>query len=61
VKLEAYVLHSKFSSTVTVGSYDSPDDPALKAMQETLATRFNQHPFTMVQFFHRPVPMAVPR
>lgn len=61
VKLEAYVLHSKFSSTVTIGSFDSPDDPALRSMQELLAERFNQPPFTQIQFFHRPVPMAVPR
>lgn len=61
IKLDAYVLHAKFSSSVTVGSYDSVDDPALKAMQETLAVRFNQQPFSQIQFFHRPVPMAVPR
>lgn len=61
LKLDAYVLHAKFSSTITVGSYDSPDDPALKSMQEVLATRFNQPPFTQIQFFHRPVPMAVPK
>ncbi len=65
-KLDAFVLHGKFSSSVTVGSFDAPNDPALLAMQETLATRFNQPPFTQfplsqIQFFHRPVPMAVPR
>lgn len=59
--LEAYVLHSKFSSVVTVGSFDSPDDPALKSMQDLLATRFSQPPFSLVQFFHRPVPMPVPQ
>jgi hypothetical protein len=60
-KVEAYVLHSKFESTVTVGSYDSPTDPALLSMQEMLATRLNQQPFTQIQFFSRPIPMAVPR
>jgi hypothetical protein len=58
---DTYVLHSKYSSSVTVGSFESADDPALKMMQDKLADRFNQAPFTQIQFFHRPVPMAVPR
>lgn len=58
---ETYVLHAKFSSTVTVGAFDSVDDPALKSLQEKLAHQFNQPPFTQIQFFYRPVPMVVPR
>jgi hypothetical protein len=63
--LEAFVLHSKYSSSVTVGSFDGPNDPALIAMQDSLAARFNRPEFAQfqaqVQFFHRPVPMAIPR
>jgi hypothetical protein len=35
-KLEAYVLHTKYISYVSVGSYDSPDDPRLLRDQERL-------------------------
>jgi hypothetical protein len=34
--LEAYVLHQKYSSIVTVGSYDSLDDPRMRRDQERL-------------------------
>jgi hypothetical protein len=49
--LDAYVLHTEFMSMVTVGAFDSPDDPALRATQQTLA---NQYKIPM------PVPMPVP-
>lgn len=39
LKLEAYVLHTRFSSLVTVGGFDRPDDPQLKSAQELLTTR----------------------
>ncbi len=35
--LEAYVLHLQTGSRVTVGGFDSPDDPALLEMQRLLA------------------------
>jgi len=35
-KFEAYVLHMQYASVVTVGSYDSPDDPRLLRDQERL-------------------------
>jgi len=41
-KLEAYVLHTKYSSFVTVGSYDSPNDPRLKRDQEWLPQYINK-------------------
>jgi hypothetical protein len=34
--LEAYVLHTKYISFVTVGSYDRPDDPRVQRDQERL-------------------------
>jgi hypothetical protein len=67
-KLDAYVLHSKFSSVVTVGGFDSLEDPNLRAMQATLSERLpaldnslgrlNQGKSMM--FFPRPMPMKVP-
>jgi hypothetical protein len=34
MRVEAYVLHTKYSSIVTVGAFDRMDDPALLTMQE---------------------------
>ena len=56
-----FVLHSKYSSVVTVGAYDSPNDPRLASMQSELATKFANPQFTLIQFFNRPIPMEVPR
>jgi hypothetical protein len=61
LKLEAYVLHSSYSSIVTVGGYDSVEDPALKSMQTLLATKLNEGYYSQIQFFQQPVPMPVPR
>ena len=58
---QVFVLHSKYSSVVTVGAFDSANDPALVSMQNELATKFGRPEFAMIQFFHRPVPMEVPR
>ncbi len=49
--LDAFVLHTKFASMVTVGAFDSLDDPSLRATQEMLR---NQYKIPL------PVPMAVP-
>jgi hypothetical protein len=56
---EAYVLHTRFSSVVTVGSYDSPEDPRLRLDQERLITWLsNMH--QGVRVFPQPRIMAVP-
>jgi len=55
-KLEAYVLHTKYCSIVTVGGYDSLEDPSLRSMQNLLESRLR---IAMVEFFPRPVPMKV--
>jgi hypothetical protein len=39
VGLDAYVLHTRYSSIVTVGGFDGPDDVSLKSTQELLTTR----------------------
>jgi hypothetical protein len=43
-KLEAYVLHTRRSSLVTVGAYDTPDDPQLLQMQALLTATYNRKP-----------------
>jgi hypothetical protein len=62
VNQEAYVLHTKYSSIVTVGGYDSAEDPRLKHDQERLNTFLNSlHLQQWVRLFPQPMPMAVPR
>jgi hypothetical protein len=58
--LEAYVLHTKFASLVTVGGYDSPDDPRLRAMQQTLLTNLSALQ-AQIQLLPEPVPILIPR
>lgn len=68
---EAYVLHTRYSSVVCVGSFDSPDDPRIKTLQEALMRSLftAQNPGNLdaqrltqqVQLMPRPLPMRVPR
>ena len=60
-KLEAYVLHTTYSSIVTIGGFDSIEDPALKYMQEQLSKKLHEGYYSQIQFFQQPVPMPVPR
>jgi hypothetical protein len=61
MRLEAYVLHARFSSIVTVGGYDSPDDPRLKLDQERLNNFLESlHLQQYVRLFPQPRPMEVP-
>jgi hypothetical protein len=62
-KLEAYVLHTKNASIVTVGGYDSLQDPHLRQMQERwVQANFPRDPrFQMLNLFPTAVPMQVPR
>lgn len=63
LKFEAYVLHTRWGSVVTVGSYDSPSDPQLLQNQRALAnfSLAGAQPGQDIKFFARPVPMEVPR
>jgi hypothetical protein len=56
---EAYVLHTRWGSVVTVGGYDRPDDPQMRQVEEALTSRFQ---FSQsVGFLPRPwPPMEVP-
>jgi hypothetical protein len=57
-RVEAYVLHTRNCSIVTVGGFDGPDD---KRVQET-ATFLAKHLLLPgVQLLPQPVPMPVPR
>ena len=67
-KQQAYVLHMRHGSIVTVGGFDSLDDKDLKTMQLRLSgMRFNVRaggdPTTTdaLQTFPQPLPMKVPR
>jgi len=57
-KIDAYVLHTNYSSFVTVGQYERLDDPALISMQNFLAERLKLDP--RIGLLPRPVPMEVP-
>ena len=58
---EAYVLHTRTQSIVTVGGYEGPNDPKLMQDQQVLSRlRLNGVPPEM-QLFAQPMPMEVPR
>jgi hypothetical protein len=57
---EMYVLHCKYCSYLTVGGYDSPEDPRLLAMQNYLETRFKMDAYRPLELLPRPMPMPVP-
>ena len=56
-RLKAYVLHTKFSSIVTVGEFESINDPELSSMQTLLKTRLR---LDDLQMLPTPLPMQVP-
>lgn len=60
-KLEAYVLHTKYSSLVTIGGFDGENDPNLRSMQNLWESRLRAESPTQLQLFPRPVPMPIPR
>ncbi len=57
--LEAYVLHMRQGSAVTIGGYKSSDDPRMRQVQQALATKFRLSP--ELQLLPQPLPMEVPR
>jgi hypothetical protein len=67
--VEAYVLHTEYSSYVTVGAFDSLDDPRLTQMRLWFVGEMNNpttnigqmHMKAMVQFNADPLPMPVPQ
>ncbi|HLJ93270.1 MAG TPA: hypothetical protein VKU02_08780 [Gemmataceae bacterium] len=56
---EAYVLHTRWGSLVTVGGFERADDPHIQEMQRALASRVRLE--QTAQMLPQPVPMEVPR
>jgi hypothetical protein len=66
MNFEAYVLHTRTASVITVGAYDTPEDPRLQQVQRQLRSltfRNNSDPRAaqLLQFFAQPLPMRVPQ
>lgn len=64
LKFDAYVLHTRGGSVVTVGAYDSADDPRLRQAAERLAGKRLNVPGDkdgLFQLFVQPLPMKVPQ
>jgi hypothetical protein len=62
--LEAFVLHTRTSSVVTVGQFDGPDDPALlEKRQLLLGLRLNvaRDVSTGTPEFQHVLPIPIPR
>jgi hypothetical protein len=59
-KVDAYVLHCKYSSYVTVGSFNREDDPQLLRLQQDLPKHINTQLLSTLQLVARPVVMEVP-
>jgi len=47
--IDAYVLHEKYRSVVTVGSFDSPNDPRLADYAKLFGSKMKRHPETGVE------------
>lgn len=60
MKLDAYVLHTSYASIVTVGSFDSLEDPALRSMQNIVVSQLRPKLDARLELFAQPLPMEVP-
>jgi len=63
MKFDAYVMHHRSYSLVTVGQYDSPDDPNLMAAQKSLAgMQLKQSKDVVLETLNaQPLPMKIPK
>lgn len=63
LKLEAYVLHTRYSSVVTIGGFDSPNDPRLLQLKRYLMSiQWNSDSgYKPLELFTQPLPMQVPQ
>jgi hypothetical protein len=73
MKLDAYVFHTRRSSVVTVGGFDSLDDPQLKLLQTKITFPVGQQPqdltknggkpadLAQLRLMAQPMPMKIPR
>jgi hypothetical protein len=60
LRFDAYVLHTRMGSIVTVGGYDSMDDPRMKKTAEALKGMSFGQGAGALQLFKQPMPMKVP-
>jgi len=67
LNFEAYVLHTEFTSYVTIGGFDSQDDPRLTQTMQHFLKELNR-PGSGVNLLHmrsqlmtNPMPMPVPQ
>ena len=59
-KLDAYVLHMTYFSVVTIGDFESVDQPELRAMQNLIDTRLAPA-LESLELFPKALPMPIPR
>jgi hypothetical protein len=64
---DAYVLHTEYNSYVTIGAFDSPDDPRMAPVVQAFLNEMNRQGSAVsqlhmkVQFLAQPTPMPVPQ
>jgi hypothetical protein len=61
IAFDAYVLHTRNQSIVTVGGYDSPNDPKLRQDLQKLSKLELRGCPPEMQLFAQPLPMEVPK
>ena len=59
-KMEAYVLHTRYCSYVTVGAFNSTDEPQIRQLQELLP-KLNSDLKAQIRLASRPALMEIPR
>jgi hypothetical protein len=62
--LESWVLHTRYSSVVTVGGFDSPDDPELQTARQKIARlsfKSQNGGGDPIGLLPQPIPVEVPR
>lgn len=57
---EAYVFHDRYNSIVTIGSFDSPDDPRIKQFAEMFSGKVKKNPNTGRDFLAAEI-FTIPR
>jgi hypothetical protein len=67
IAFEAYVLHTEYNSYVTIGAFDTPDDPRVAQLMQTFLNEMHRQGSAVnqlhlkVQFLAQPTPMPVPQ
>jgi hypothetical protein len=57
LEFDAYVLHTRTSSIVTVGGFDSREDPNIARIQKAITTL----KISALDLYTSPLPMEVPK